>query len=163
MDTSFYKIYRILIRILTTNRMASRISFQAGPRLSDPRKFNSLPPPPLPFDIRFGRTLHHHLGWNKEEERKCKFRDRTPKPTRVCQYVGVRWRPEGGVGQFIPGVSRTRVAISKEGDRRPLSIHATWPDVSANEAKKDMPRPIGWYTMQCYPGQGSDETFKYVF
>lgn len=28
--------------------MASRISFQAGPRLSDPRKFNSLPPPPLP-------------------------------------------------------------------------------------------------------------------
>lgn len=40
------------------------------------------------FDIRFGRTLHHHLGWNKEEERKCKFRDRTPKPTRVCQYVG---------------------------------------------------------------------------
>lgn len=43
MDTSFYKIYRILIRILTTNRMASRISFQAGPRLSDPRKFNGPP------------------------------------------------------------------------------------------------------------------------
>ena len=30
------------------------------------------------LDIRFRRTLHHHLRWNKEEGGKCKFQDRTP-------------------------------------------------------------------------------------
>lgn len=40
-----------------------------------------------------------------------------------------------GLDNLSLGVSRTRVAISKERGSK-ASLHATWPDVSANEAKK---------------------------
>lgn len=67
--------------------------------------------------------------WNKEEERKCKFRDRTPKTDSrlpICWYGGRQKKV--GSDNLSLGVSRTRVAISKERDRRPaLLLRATWP------------------------------------
>lgn len=96
----------------------------------------SLPPslPPLSPRSSVQYSLSKNITspswwWNKEEERKCKFRDRTPKTDSrlpICWYGGRQKKV--GSDNLSLGVSRTRVAISKERDRRPaLLLRATWP------------------------------------
>lgn len=111
----------------------------------------SLPPSLLsplvpPFNIRFRRTLHHHLGdGTKKKKGNANFGIEHLKPTRVCQYVGTaEGRRRWGRTIYPWGCPEQELRFRRNEIEGLLSFSALpGPDVSANEAKKDTPRPIG--------------------